>query len=136
MRVLVLYAHPVETSYQSALHERVVHGLGAAGHQVDDCDLYAEDFADFFVALTERNWQGVSTFNLASQRLCSINDLCAMLEKVTGRRLSLEYAPERGVDLRGLEIDSRAAKQALGWQATTKLEEGLVKTWEWFVQSQ
>lgn len=97
--------------------------------------LYAEDFADFFVALTERNWQGVSTFNLASQRLCSVNELCALLEKVSGRRLSLEYVPERGVDLRGLEIDSSAARQGLGWQATTKLEEGLVKTWEWFAQS-
>ncbi len=44
MRVLVLYAHPVETSFQSALHERVVEALGAAGHEIDDCDLYAEQF--------------------------------------------------------------------------------------------
>ena len=98
--------------------------------------LYADDFADFFVAVTERKWQGVSTFNLASQRLCSVNDLCALLEKVSGRRLSLEYMPERGVDLRGLEIDSSAANLELGWQATTRLEEGLARTWEWFVQSQ
>ena len=41
MRMLVLYAHPVEASYQAALHERVVAALGAAGHEVDDCDLYA-----------------------------------------------------------------------------------------------
>lgn len=44
MRVLVLYAHPVETSYQSALHARAVAALADAGHEVDDCDLYAEDF--------------------------------------------------------------------------------------------
>jgi len=98
--------------------------------------LYADDFADFFVAVTDRKWQGVSTFNLSSQTLCSVNDLCALIEKVSGRRLSLEYVPERGVDLRGLEIDSSAAKQELGWRATTQLEEGLVRTWEWFVESQ
>lgn len=44
MRVLVLYAHPVETSYQAALHRKVIESLTAVGHDVDDCDLYAEDF--------------------------------------------------------------------------------------------
>ena len=44
MRVLVLFAHPVETSYQAALHKTVVENLTAAGHEVDDCDLYAEGF--------------------------------------------------------------------------------------------
>jgi NAD(P)H dehydrogenase (quinone) len=44
MRVLVLYAHPVETSFQAAVHRTVVDALTRAGHQVDDCDLYAEGF--------------------------------------------------------------------------------------------
>jgi len=44
MRILVLYAHPVETSFHAALHARVVAALRAAGHEVDDCDLYAENF--------------------------------------------------------------------------------------------
>jgi NAD(P)H dehydrogenase (quinone) len=44
MRVLVLYAHPVETSFNAALHAAVVDTLKGAGHAVDDCDLYAEDF--------------------------------------------------------------------------------------------
>ncbi len=44
MRVLVIYAHPVETSFNAALHRLVVERLRAAGHEVDDCDLYAEEF--------------------------------------------------------------------------------------------
>jgi putative NADPH-quinone reductase len=44
MRVLVLFAHPVETSYNAALHTLIVERLKAGGHEVDDCDLYAEDF--------------------------------------------------------------------------------------------
>lgn len=44
MRVLVLYAHPVETSFNAALHTLIVERLKAKGHEVDDCDLYAEDF--------------------------------------------------------------------------------------------
>lgn len=44
MRVLVLFAHPVETSFGAALHKRVLDALHTAGHEVDDCDLYAEGF--------------------------------------------------------------------------------------------
>ena len=44
MRVLVIYAHPVESSFHAAMHLRVVAALRKAGHEVDDCDLYAEGF--------------------------------------------------------------------------------------------
>ena len=44
MRVFVLYAHPVETSFSAALHKATVDALVAAGYDVDDCDLYAEGF--------------------------------------------------------------------------------------------
>ena len=44
MRILVLFAHPVETSFAAALHDLVVRTLKGRGHAVDDCDLYAERF--------------------------------------------------------------------------------------------
>lgn len=44
MRILVLYAHPRSDSFHAALHRTVVERLGAAGHEVDDCDLYGEGF--------------------------------------------------------------------------------------------
>ncbi|SER17812.1 Putative NADPH-quinone reductase (modulator of drug activity B) [Faunimonas pinastri] len=44
MRVLVLFAHPLSDSFSAALHRTVVEALTRAGHEVDDCDLYAEKF--------------------------------------------------------------------------------------------
>jgi NAD(P)H dehydrogenase (quinone) len=44
LRILIVYAHPLETSFIAALHVRVVETLRAGGHSVDDCDLYAERF--------------------------------------------------------------------------------------------
>lgn len=44
MKILVLYAHPVETSFNAALHRLIVERLTAKGHVVDDLDLYAEGF--------------------------------------------------------------------------------------------
>ena len=55
MRFLVIYAHPVEDSYHSAIHRRVVSALTKAGHEVDDCDLYAEGFQP---VLTRAEWRG------------------------------------------------------------------------------
>ena len=44
MRILVVFAHPLETSFVSALHARIVGILRAGAHVVDDLDLYAEKF--------------------------------------------------------------------------------------------
>jgi putative NADPH-quinone reductase len=44
MRVLLLYAHPLPESFNAAIHAAALEGLRAAGHEVDDCDLYAEGF--------------------------------------------------------------------------------------------
>lgn len=44
MRVLVVHAHPVAESFNGALHRLIVEKLSAAGHEVDDLDLYAEGF--------------------------------------------------------------------------------------------
>ncbi len=44
MRILVVYAHPVAESFVGALHRTAVEALRKAGHEVDDCDLYAEGF--------------------------------------------------------------------------------------------
>jgi NAD(P)H dehydrogenase (quinone) len=44
LRILVVFAHPLETSFVSGLHARVVEILRTGGHIVDDLDLYAEKF--------------------------------------------------------------------------------------------
>lgn len=44
MRVLVLHSHPVESSYGNALYRQTLESLKMAGHDVDDCNLYAENF--------------------------------------------------------------------------------------------
>ncbi|MEO8683613.1 MAG: NAD(P)H-dependent oxidoreductase [Devosia sp.] len=44
MRVHVIHAHPVETSYNRQLFDAVVETLTARGHEVDALNLYEEDF--------------------------------------------------------------------------------------------
>jgi putative NADPH-quinone reductase len=56
MRILVLFAHPAATSFAGRLHEGIVEALRRGGHEVDDCDLYAEKFNPIMSAETYRNY--------------------------------------------------------------------------------
>ena len=60
MRVLVLYAHPLETSFHATLHRTAVAALREAGHEVDDCDLYAEGFNPVLSAEERRHYHDLS----------------------------------------------------------------------------
>src|SRR4030095_7796246 len=44
VRVMVVYAHPVETSFNAAIYDAVTETLKQRGHEIDACDLYAENF--------------------------------------------------------------------------------------------
>jgi putative NADPH-quinone reductase len=59
MNILVLYAHPVETSFNAALHGVIVERLRAKGHTVDDCDLYAEGFDPRLTRAERAGYQSV-----------------------------------------------------------------------------
>lgn len=56
MRALVLFAHPVPESFSAALHATVVETLAAKGWEVDDCDLYAEDFSPVLTTAERRGY--------------------------------------------------------------------------------
>ena len=60
MRFLVVYAHPGEDSYQSALHRCVIAALADGGHEVDDCDLYAEGFQPVLSRSERRDYHDVT----------------------------------------------------------------------------
>jgi NAD(P)H dehydrogenase (quinone) len=64
MCVHVVYAHPSPNSFAAAVHRRIVDGLVASGHQVDDLDLYAERFQPV-LTLEERQVHYKEGANLA-----------------------------------------------------------------------
>lgn len=67
MRVLVLYCHPNPESYGAALHRAVVETLTAAGHDVDDCDLYAEGFDPVLTREERTGYHSLATNTLPVQ---------------------------------------------------------------------
>jgi NAD(P)H dehydrogenase (quinone) len=75
MRVMVIFAHPLEDSFNAALHRIVVTALRQSGHDVDDCDLYAEGFNPVLSAEERRHYHD-ETRNRASVA-CYVDRLLA-----------------------------------------------------------
>ena len=57
MKAMVIFAHPCPESFGAALHGRIVETLTDRGWEVDDCDLYAEDFQPILTTEERRAYQ-------------------------------------------------------------------------------
>lgn len=70
--------------------------------------------------------------NIASGKRITNNEVQALIEKYTGRKLDLEKRPPRKGDVRHTHADISLAKKLLGYQPEIDFEEGLELTAKWF----
>jgi UDP-glucose 4-epimerase len=72
-------------------------------------------------------------FNVASGVETTLNELAQTLMRVMGKKLALEYGPERKVNAVPRRLAStEKAKRLLGWEAQVDLEEGLERLVTWW----
>lgn len=70
--------------------------------------------------------------NIASGRQTSILELIATMNKILNKNLSARFEKERPGDVKHSLAGITLAKELLGWEPKTGLEEGLRKTIEWY----
>ncbi|MBI5947963.1 MAG: NAD-dependent epimerase/dehydratase family protein [Chloroflexi bacterium] len=88
--------------------------------------LYVGDIARANVlALTKG--AGLS-INIGTGRGTSVNEIHAALQKATGDATPPRFGPPRPGDVRNFWLTTALAKDALGWEATVSLEDGLQRT--------
>jgi NAD(P)H dehydrogenase (quinone) len=78
MRMLVIYAHPLEDSYAAALRDTVVAALTASGHLVDLCDLYGQSFDPVLSAHERRVYRD------AASNTAAVSDQVERLRRAEG----------------------------------------------------
>ena len=69
--------------------------------------------------------------NLGSSELVSINQLVTVVEQIAGVRLERFYAPDAPQGVAGRNSDNTRLREAVGWEPTVGLREGLEKTYKW-----
>jgi len=67
-------------------------------------------------------------FNVAASAPASVNQVADTIGSILGKPVEREFAPPRPGDIRDSWADVTAAREALGWQPTVGLEEGLRRT--------
>jgi UDP-glucose 4-epimerase len=70
-------------------------------------------------------------FNIGSATRITINDLAAMMQRLAGREVGVEYAPPRPGDVRDSLAATAAARAAFGFSPTVGLDEGLADYLPW-----
>jgi NAD(P)H dehydrogenase (quinone) len=71
VRVLVVYCHPNDTSFASALHQTVLNALRNGGHEVTDLDLYADDFQPVMSREERKDYGDPAEYRKAVDRYAS-----------------------------------------------------------------
>ena len=75
MKVLYLYCHPVPESFHGAIRAEAMGGLAEARHEVDFCDLHAENFDPVMRVDQRRRYHDLPTNQLGVERY--VARLCA-----------------------------------------------------------
>lgn len=72
-------------------------------------------------------------FNLGGGQGYSLNELLEVIQRVTGRRPEVKYAPARPFDVPALVMNTSRAARYLGWTPHVELTEGVARTWRWIL---
>jgi UDP-glucose 4-epimerase len=97
--------------------------------------LYISDFVELCGRLIDRPARsGLTLLNAGSGGGCSINDLCQLVERVTGRILRRCFRPSRKADVDYIVLDNSAVQKETGWSPSIDLQGGLARTWKWFIE--
>jgi len=69
--------------------------------------------------------------NLGSNELVSINQLVDIVEEIAGVKLKREYNLSAPKGVNGRNSDNTLIESLLGWQPSTRLRDGMEKTYRW-----
>jgi UDP-glucuronate decarboxylase len=93
---------------------------------------YVDEMVDGFVRLMDTDETVTGPINLGNPVEFSIRELAEMTVRLTGSRSPIEYRPLPQDDPRQRRPDISRAKETLGWEPRIGLEEGLMRTIDYF----
>ncbi|HEX8323567.1 MAG TPA: UDP-glucose 4-epimerase GalE, partial [Tepidisphaeraceae bacterium] len=95
--------------------------------------IHVEDLADAHIkAMTALDAHQTIQCNLGTGRGFSVKEIIATVEKVTGKKVPVEYGPRRAGDAVALWADPKKAKEILGWEAKHTDPEAIIRSaWNW-----
>jgi UDP-glucuronate 4-epimerase len=100
------------------------------GEQIRDFT-YVDDIVAANIAAATSEATPGSVFNAAGGSNISVNEVLAIIERLNGAPLNVEYVGKVAGDVRRTGGSTEAITSQLGWRAEVPLEEGLRRQFEW-----
>jgi len=97
---------------------------------------YIDDIIQGTMAALNYDGPMYDVFNLGESETIQLQDLIAAIENALAEKAKINELPEQPGDMPLTYADISKARKLLGYNPTTKLNEGLPKFVEWFLQTQ
>lgn len=119
--------------------------LTVYGHDYDTRDgscirdyIYVMDIANAHTKamqylIEQRNKTNCEVFNLGTGNGVTVLECIKAFEKISGVKLNYELGPRRPGDVIAIYANNTKAKQLLGWEAKTGIEDMMRTAWQWEV---
>ena len=92
---------------------------------------------DVIVALIKMSGlEKSNTFNVGSNITVSLNDVIKLIEEFTGKSAKIENLERAYKDPDVVRPNLENIKNTIGWEPTTKIEEGIAKTVSWYKENE
>jgi UDP-glucuronate 4-epimerase len=93
---------------------------------------YVDDTVQGIVAAMKYDRTNFEIINLGNSYSVSLKELISSIEKIIEKKAVIEQLPEQPGDVPKTFADISKAKQLLGYEPKTRLNEGLQKFYKWF----
>lgn len=96
--------------------------------------LYIDDFIESLQIVMENETEEFQVYNVGSNKVFSVLDVLETMKNVAGYNAPIEFIKGKPSMIPTRKIDSFKIYNKLGWKATTSLEAGLAKSYEWYLK--
>ena len=87
----------------------------------------------FHVTIADRN-VAAGVYTVSAGQGTSLNQLIALVERITARPINVRYESARDVDVQAIWLDTEKFTRATGWKPSIGLEQGVSMLWQELLQ--
>ena len=118
------------TRFLTALHKGDEISIYGDGHQSRDFT-YVDDIVSGLVAASVREEAIGGIFNLGGGSQVEVREILEMMEEITGKEARLQFLEAQAGDVRRTGANTDRAREALGFNPSTTLHEGISAQSAW-----
>jgi len=94
--------------------------------------LYIEDFVEAVQIVMEKQ-ETYDVYNVGSNQVYSVNEVLDLMKDIAGNTNPVEYVKGKPSMIPVRKINSHKIRENLGWTASTSLDVGLKKAYDWYL---